>query len=51
MVSAKAAQQMVLSMEYDEAEPDWFPNEGDRQWWREQHLIERVNITEISSKT
>ena len=18
-------------------EPDWFPNEGDRQWWREKH--------------
>ena len=22
---------------YDEPEPEWFPNEGDRQWWREKH--------------
>jgi hypothetical protein len=21
----------------EEPEPDWFPNEGDRHWWREQH--------------
>ena len=20
-----------------EEEPDWFPNEGDRRWWRERH--------------
>lgn len=20
---------------FDEEEPEWFPNEGDRQWWRE----------------
>jgi hypothetical protein len=27
---------------YDEREPDWFPNEGDRQWWREKHLLSRA---------
>jgi hypothetical protein len=30
---------------YDEMEPEWFPNEGDRQWWREQHLIRREEWT------
>lgn len=25
---------------YDEPEPDWFPNEGDRQWWQEKHQIQ-----------
>jgi len=24
---------------FDEPEPDWFPNEGDRQWWREKHAL------------
>ena len=30
-----------------ESEPDWFPNEGDRQWWREKHL-KRESPTEQS---
>ena len=29
---------------YDEDEPDWFPNEGDRQWWRERHEVRPTRV-------
>ena len=32
-----------LPQAYDEEEPDWFPNEGDRQWWREKHQVRPIN--------
>lgn len=29
--------QPIVKTTFGQEEPDWFPNEGDRQWWREQY--------------